>query len=125
MGFVEGGAYRDLAELLLDHKADADAKDNYGQTPLHGAAAAGHNGMVQLLLANQAESNARNNNGHTPLYLAELHAREHTVELLPQYGEPLGWSQPTSRDPFIFPTGNAYSVSDLVRLSEGERAAAR
>jgi ankyrin repeat protein len=38
-----------VAELLLANKAEVNAKDNRGNTPLHLAAAKGHKDVAELL----------------------------------------------------------------------------
>jgi ankyrin repeat protein len=35
--------------VLLEYRADVDAKDEYGRTALHRAAGKGHNAVVPLL----------------------------------------------------------------------------
>ena len=62
-----------VAEILLAHKADVNAKIstlNGENTPLHLAAAAGHKAVAELLLANGANVSAKNNNDQTPLFSA-------------------------------------------------------
>ena len=44
-----------MVELLLANKADINAKDKGGTTPLRVAAFAGHKDVVALLLANKAD----------------------------------------------------------------------
>ena len=51
--------YNDVAELLLLNKADVNAKDNTGWTPVNTAAFYDHKDVVVLLLANKADVNAR------------------------------------------------------------------
>jgi ankyrin repeat protein len=60
-------ANKDMTELLLANKADVNARGNDGWTPLHEAAMSGHKDVVELLLADNADVNARNNKGETPL----------------------------------------------------------
>jgi len=59
-----------MVELLLAHKADLRAKDNYGRTPLHEAIVSGSKDVVGLLLARKADVNARDKQGGTPLHWA-------------------------------------------------------
>jgi TonB family protein len=62
---------KDAVELLLSHRADANARDNNGVTALHYAAAAGHKDAAESLLAHRADVNARDNStGGTPLHWA-------------------------------------------------------
>jgi hypothetical protein len=79
---------KDMAELLLDYKADVNAKDSIaGWTPLHVAALEGRKGMVKLLLANRADVNARTNKGETPLQIAAQYSHPEVVELLRRRGD--------------------------------------
>ena len=57
----ESEGHKDVAELLLANKAEVNAKDNNGWTPLHLAAPKGHKDVAELLLANKAEVNAKDN----------------------------------------------------------------
>ncbi len=58
---------RDVVRLLLDHNVDAHVHDNYGNTPLHLAAAYGHLEVARILLERNAEVNAQNAEGATTL----------------------------------------------------------
>jgi ankyrin repeat protein len=73
---------KDVAEWLLSHKADVDAKAIDGETPLHFAAELGHKDMAELLLAHGANINATNRDGYTPLHAAALAGHKEVVELL-------------------------------------------
>jgi cytohesin len=59
---------KDLVEVLLDYKANINAKDQYGNTPLHWAVSQKNKHMVELLLERGANVNARNSQRRTPLY---------------------------------------------------------
>jgi WD40 repeat protein len=69
-----------LAELLLANKADTNAKDDSGHTPLHYAF--GSVEVVELLLQSGAEVNPKNNRGRTPLRMAEMRRQKDVVKLL-------------------------------------------
>jgi len=71
--------------LLLASKAEVNAKDNSGQTPLHLAAGMGHKDVTELLLASKAEVNAKSEIGWTPLHEAAIFQRKDLAELLRHY----------------------------------------
>ena len=68
-----GSGDTNIAELLLAHQADVNAKGSDGQTPLHFATRQGQLQAVEWLLKHGAEVNARDSKGKTPLSL--LHGR--------------------------------------------------
>jgi ankyrin repeat protein len=55
---------------LLDHGADAEAKNKDGWTSLHLACCMGHLAIVQALLSREAGIESKDNQGRTPLQLA-------------------------------------------------------
>jgi cytohesin len=72
-----------VAELLLAHKADVNAKGKWNITPLYLAAGSGHKEVVELLLANKADVNARDSyEGMTPLHCAAAFGHKNVAELL-------------------------------------------
>ena len=76
-------ARADAAKKLLDAKADANAPDNTGRTPLHASVAADAQGVFQILLRHRATNlNAKTYDGTTPLILAARLAIEGMVEEL-------------------------------------------
>ncbi len=83
--------HKDVAELLLANKADVNAKDDRGNTPLHGVAESDYMAendrmaVAELLLTNGANVNATQS-GETPLAMAEAKNRYDLAELLRQHG---------------------------------------
>lgn len=60
----------EVADRLLAHGAEVNARQSGGYTPLHGAAENGHAAMVNLLLAHGADAALRSDDGRTPADLA-------------------------------------------------------
>ena len=69
-------------KLLLANKADVNASNHNGATPLYVAAQNGHTEVVKLLLANKADVNARHTDGRTPLWMAAQEGHTEVVKLL-------------------------------------------
>ncbi|MHC4737056.1 MAG: ankyrin repeat domain-containing protein, partial [Planctomycetota bacterium] len=59
-----------IAEVLVAHGADINAKDNAAWTPLNIAAGRGQKDMVELLITKGADINAKDKRGSTPLHRA-------------------------------------------------------
>jgi ankyrin repeat protein len=63
--------HREIADLLLAHGADIEAKDaEHGSTPLIWAVFFGHQPVAEFLLAKGANVNTRNSYGSTALKIA-------------------------------------------------------
>ena len=75
-------AARTLVRLLLTAKADVNAAENDGKTPLMSASANGHLEVVQALLAASADVNARQGDGSNGLMLALQNDHPEVAKLL-------------------------------------------
>ncbi len=76
----------DLVKLLLDSGADVNSQDNYGETPLHKAAAKGNEMVVKVLLDVQGINvNAQNNSGLPPIEVARENRHGKIMELLARH----------------------------------------
>ena len=71
-----------VVQLLLDHQAEVDARNNHGRTALYVAAFNGHEAVVRLLLDHQAAVDAKDNDGRTALHGAARGGHEAVVQLL-------------------------------------------
>eukprot|EP00966_Prymnesium_polylepis_P041985 974973-Prymnesium_polylepis.1 len=72
----------DVLELLLrDGVQQPDAADDFGDTPLHWAAQAGHGGACAALLRTGASPRGRNAFGATALHAAAFNGHDETMEL--------------------------------------------
>ncbi|CAI7799240.1 unnamed protein product, partial [Closterium sp. NIES-54] len=82
----------DMAQLqqLLAAGAKADRADYDGRTPLHLAAAGGHNDLVRLLLLEGAQVSAVDNFGTTPLLEALRAGHDETAAILASKGGTVG-----------------------------------
>jgi ankyrin repeat protein len=68
----------EVVKLLLEHGADANAKQERGFVPLHDAAANGNLALVQLLVSHGARIDSRSEDGQTP---GEMAAERGHVEV--------------------------------------------
>ena len=76
----------EMAQWLLDNKADVNAKARNNNTPLHMQALLGHLDIVKFLLDNKADVNAKNKVGWTPLHMALTNNKTDVIDFLRQHG---------------------------------------
>ena len=81
--FAAFAGHDEVVELLLARGADAEAKDAYGQTPLHVTTLIGYtSAAAERLLARGADPDARDEAGATPLHVAVIKRQKALAELL-------------------------------------------
>lgn len=131
----------DAMAVLLKAKADVNAKDSHGHTPLHVAAAGNSRSdkMVGILLQHGADPSARNDRGETALHVAASCVagqcqRPGTVEILLRHGaDPDARSnqgetalhsaaRPTCHGTAVVETLLRYGVDPRARNDQGETA---
>lgn len=103
-----------MVELLLAHKADIRAKDNYGRTPLHEAIVSGSKEVVGVLLVHKANINAKDKEGGTPLHWAVGRGNTALVRLLLAYKPDLNAQDNKGRT--ALDIAPRLDVADLLRL---------
>ena len=118
-----------MVELLLTTKADVNAKDNAGSTPLHQAAAANveHSDIVELLITHKAEVNAVDKQGLTPLHYALLADNPGVVRMLLDHGANPNVPDTTAgQTPLILAAAKGYKqAAELLMMRGADVNAAR
>ena len=76
----------DVVKLLIERKADVDARTLTDSTPLRAAAYIGRLDIVSCLVENGADVNACNNSEHTPLMIACYNGHMNVVTCLIERG---------------------------------------
>ncbi|MBM3876065.1 MAG: hypothetical protein FJ386_05010 [Verrucomicrobia bacterium] len=88
-----------LVGLLLQHKAEVNARDYSGATPLHNAAGAGDEQTVKVLLDHGADPKARNRQLTTPLHIAATRGRSAVAAQLLAAGAEQGTKDNSGQTP--------------------------
>ena len=110
---------RDLAQKLIEAKAELESRDSKGNTPLLLASGTGVSDLVKLLIASNAHVGATNNNGCGALQKALGHSL-HVANILRRAGAPSTNRQgpwPRGRTSFM-----SVHVSIFIFLDNGSRA---
>jgi ankyrin repeat protein len=80
------GGHADIALLLLEHGADAKAKDDEERTPLHLASQGGHVEVVRVLLEHGADMESRDVYSNSPLDRASREGHVEVARVLLEHG---------------------------------------
>ncbi|XP_019638168.1 PREDICTED: death-associated protein kinase 1-like [Branchiostoma belcheri] len=75
-----------VAELLIKHGADLEARGEYEKTSLHVASGHGQTAVAELLIKHGADLEARDDDQDTPLHDAAVEGHTGTCELLIRHG---------------------------------------
>src|SRR6266700_2304202 len=78
--------HKDVAEFLLAHGAEANAKTTAGLTPLSMAAQTGNQEVMEVLLAHGADINAVDSKGWTPLVRAQKWGHPDAAAFIREHG---------------------------------------
>ena len=87
-----GAGYPEIVNILLEARAEIDAKDIHGKTPLHSAVLGWRNAeqvypeIVKILLQARAHIDAKDMHGETALTYAAKHGRADVVPVLLEAG---------------------------------------
>jgi ankyrin repeat protein len=79
-----------LVQMLIDKRADANARSDDGQTPLYQAAKRDSADVAELLLARRADVNARTKSGYTPLMVSAGNGNPGIAKVLLEHGADVG-----------------------------------
>ena len=88
-----------VARLLLEHKADVNARGISGCTALYQASEKGHEAVVRLLLDYNADVNAEDSSRWTALQRASMEGHEAVVRLLLEHNADVNRSDPYGHAP--------------------------
>jgi ankyrin repeat protein len=100
---------RAIVQLLLDAGAEIDAADQYGDTPLQAAAAAGNIEVVKLLVKAGADRKAAHGGGRSALFEGAMRGHADIVRTLLRAGADVEAATLGSRFR-SFPAGSSYIV---------------
>ncbi len=105
----------DVVKLLLSHKANANATNIYGHTPLFDAARLNTKpALTSLLLDAKADPNLKDRQGCTALHWAVMNRNSGSAELLLKRGAQINATNVIGMTPFHFAAQEGYGP--MVRL---------
>jgi tetratricopeptide (TPR) repeat protein len=115
--------HREVMTLLMNHGASTSVTNNYGQTPLHWAAAWGPADVTTTLISSGATIGAMDAYQDTPLHWAAWTGNDASVEALVGLGVPLNPINSDGATPLdVAREYGSYSTAELLQ-SQGATAA--
>lgn len=114
----------EIIKLLLEHKADIEATDWTGNTPLHVASRRAVPSIIGVLIEGKANVNAVNNNGDSPLHCATRVSHScgigcGEVKLLIDAGAAVNAKNKNGETPLFVAVKHCESVSVRTLLAHG------
>jgi hypothetical protein len=108
-----------VVRLLLEYKADVNAKNSDGWTVLRSAASRGHEAVARLLLEYKADVNAKSSDGWTALHSAASIGHEAVARLLLEYKADVNAKNNRGRTALHIAAGQGHEA--VVRLLEATK----
>jgi ankyrin repeat protein len=111
-----------IADLLVSHGANVNARNSAGATPLHDAALAGQAAVIAILLDRGADINVRDEDtGATPLFNAASWGRVDAVRLLLERGADRGIPNKSGMSPPQTAAANGQDEIVAILKQDGSR----
>jgi hypothetical protein len=115
---AELGIYVAAEQIIAEHPEQINTQDEFGLSPIHFAAEAGHLDVLSLLLEHGADVDVMDMGGRTPLHRASLEAKLEAGQCLLDHGADI--NAPHRRIPCFYPTplhmATCKGHSDFVRM---------
>ena len=106
----------EVAQLLIIHRADIEARNDDNQTPLCETARNNCTEVAQLLITHVADSEARNINNQTPLYAAAINNSTEVAQLLITHRADIEARDEYNRTPLGVARNSRRNTEAVIRL---------
>eukprot|EP00002_Diphylleia_rotans_P030573 TRINITY_DN6294_c0_g1_i5.p1 TRINITY_DN6294_c0_g1~~TRINITY_DN6294_c0_g1_i5.p1 ORF type:complete len:554 (-),score=79.72 TRINITY_DN6294_c0_g1_i5:682-2343(-) len=112
--------HNNVMQLLIeDYKADVNAQDQNGWSPLHFAAFHGFDALARLLCEHGASIKATTKRGETPLHGASVNGHEKCVDLLLSAGSDVNSTDSWGGTPLHYSCYNGHDKTVRLLISQG------